>query len=66
MAKCDVCGKNSLLPERLGNSNICKMCFMKVNGPVWKYRTYEKYGDAEKWRDKALDFAAKQDFHMKL
>ena len=62
MAKCDVCGKNSLQPERLGNSNICKMCFMKVNGPVWKYRTYEKYGDAEKWRDKALDFAAKQDF----
>ena len=49
MAKCDVCGKTSLLPEKFGEINICKVCFMKVNGPFWKHQ-YAKNEDAEKQR----------------
>ena len=61
MAKCDVCGKASLLPEKFGEVNICKVCFMKVNGPFWK-RQYAKNEDAEKQRCKALETAHKQNF----
>lgn len=61
MAKCDVCGKMSLLPEKFGEVNICKVCFMKVNGPFWK-RQYTKNEDAEKQRCKALEAAHKQNF----
>ena len=61
MAKCDVCGKTSLLPEKFGELNICKVCFMKVNGPFWKHQ-YAKNEDAEKQRCKALDAAHKQNF----
>ena len=39
MEKCDICGKNSLLPERFGTTNICKSCFLKIGGLVWK-KTY--------------------------
>ena len=62
MAKCDVCGKNSLLPEKLGDSNVCKVCFLKVNGPLWKYRNYEKYEDVEKNRNKVLIKATEENF----
>ncbi len=62
MTHCDVCGKKSLLPEKLGNAHICKVCFMKVNGPFWKYRTYEKFDDATKQRAKALESARAQNF----
>ncbi len=62
MTQCDVCGKKSLLPERLGNTYICKVCFMKVNGPFWKYRTYEKFDDATKQRAKTLENAKTQNF----
>ena len=62
MTRCDVCGKSSLLSEKLGNAHICKVCFMKVNGPFWKYRTYEKFDDATKQRTKALEKAKAQNF----
>lgn len=62
MAKCDVCGKASLIPERIGSVAICKMCFMKINGPLWKYRQYDRRDDVEKQRDKTLDSANKQNF----
>ncbi len=62
MIQCDVCGKKSMLPEKLGNANICKVCFLKVNGPFWKYRTYEKYDDATKQRFNALASAKSQNF----
>ena len=62
MTHCDVCGKSSLLSEKLGNAHICKVCFMKVNGPFWKYRTYEKFDDATKQRTKALEKAKAQNF----
>ena len=62
MTHCDVCGKSSLLSEKLGNAHICKVCFMKVNGPFWKYRTYEKFDDATKQRTKALEKAKPQNF----
>ena len=61
MAKCDVCGKNSLLPEKFGGVNICKICFMKVNGPFWKHQ-YDRHEDAEKHRCKALEAAHKRNF----
>lgn len=61
MAKCDVCEKNSLLPEKFGSINVCKMCFMKVNGPFWKH-AYERYEDAEKHRRKTLETMQKQKY----
>lgn len=61
MAKCDVCGKNSLLPEKFGEVNICKVCFMKVKGPFWKHQ-YDRHEDAEKHRSKALEAAHMQNF----
>lgn len=61
MAKCDVCGKTSLLPEKFGEVNVCKICFMKANGPFWK-RQYERHDDAEKHRCKAVEAARKQNF----
>ena len=61
MAKCDVCGKTTLIPETFGEVNVCKVCFMKANGIMWK-RQYEKYEDAEKWRSKALESANKNNF----
>ena len=61
MAKCDVCGKTSLLPEKFGAINVCKVCFMRVNGLFWK-RRYERYEDAEKQRDKVLETANKYNF----
>lgn len=48
MAKCDVCGKVSLIPEKMGSVSICKVCFMKINGPLWKYLQYDKREDVEK------------------
>lgn len=61
MAKCDVCGKTSLLPEKFGTVNVCKVCFMKINGFFWKHQ-YERYEDAEKYRCKALENAHKHNF----
>ena len=49
LKKCDVCGKTSLLPERFGAVNVCKVCFMKANGLLWKHQ-YERYEEAEKQR----------------
>lgn len=62
MAVCDVCGKNSLLPEKLGNINICKICFMKINGPIWKYFKYDKYEDVEGWRCRTIEHAKSLEF----
>ncbi len=61
MAKCDVCGKTSLLPDKFGEVSICKICFMKANGPFWK-RQYDRHEDAEKHLRKALEAAHKQNF----
>ena len=57
MKKCDVCGATTILPEKLGDSCICKKCFIKVNGPIWKYRKYEKYDSVEKNRVKVVEKA---------
>lgn len=61
MERCDVCGKTTLLPEKIGKANVCKACFIKVNGPLWKHQ-YAKSEDAEKQRCKALGTAHNQDF----
>lgn len=58
MAKCDVCGKTSILPEKFGAVNICKICFIKVNGLSWK-RQYDGFEEAEKYRCVALENAHK-------
>ena len=55
MKKCDVCGKNSIFPEKFGNINVCKICFVKMYGPMWKYRSYDKHTDVENQRKKALE-----------
>lgn len=62
MEKCDICGKKTLIPERLGNTVICKMCFMKMNGPVWKYVKFDKKETVEKQRSLALEAAKKQKY----
>ena len=54
MEKCDVCGKSTLLPERFGSTNVCKVCFLKMYGPIWKYRNYDKYIEVEKQREKTI------------
>lgn len=61
MKKCDVCGKNTLLPEKFGTVNICKVCFMKVNGLLWKHQ-YDRYEDAKKQCYKVLESARKHNF----
>ena len=61
MIRCDVCDKNSLLPEVIGTTNICKMCYMKINGPFWK-KTYERYEDLNNQRKKVLESVAKYNF----
>lgn len=65
MKKCDVCNKTSLLPENLGEINICKMCLLKINGPVWKYRKIESMNELEKYRKKAIISAEKNGFPKK-
>ena len=62
MAKCAVCGKKSLVPERFGETFVCKICFMKVNGPLWKYRTYDRSEDVEKQREKVVKLVREQNF----
>lgn len=65
MSKCDVCGKNTLMPERFGNKNICKICFLKVNGPFWK-RTYDKYEDAVKYQAKTVEIMRKNNYPQEV
>ncbi|WP_449078664.1 SHOCT domain-containing protein [Ruminococcus sp.] len=62
MSKCDVCGKSSLIPVKLGKSSVCKSCFLKINGPLWKFKAYEKFSDAENTRNKVLKKAYEQNF----
>lgn len=62
MSNCDICGKSSLLPVKLGKSSVCKSCFLKVNGPFWKYKSYEKLEDAENTRNKVIKKAYEQKF----
>ncbi len=65
MIKCDGCGKNTILPEKLGEANICKICFVKINGPVWKYLTVENSKDLENHKNKALEKARINNFSDK-
>lgn len=58
MEKCDVCGKTTLLPEKFEKINICKICFVKMNGPFWKH-SFDKKESAEKHRCQALEAAHK-------
>ena len=62
MALCDVCGKPSLLPEHLGGSNICKVCFLKISGPLWKYKTYERFDELDEQRRRVIENAEKLGF----
>ncbi len=62
MIKCDGCGKTTILPEKLGEANICKICFVKINGPVWKYLTVENSKDLENHKNRALEKARINNF----
>ena len=62
MVKCDVCGKQSMVPENLGGMFICKVCFMKINGPLWKNKQYEKRDEVEKQWVKVTETARKHNF----
>ncbi len=61
METCNACGKTTLLPEKFGNVNICKVCFLKIGGPFWK-RQFEKMEDLEKNRNKALQAVHNEQF----
>ena len=54
MKTCDVCGKSSLLPERFGEINVCKICFLKSGGLFWKKNDYETMNALNLARQKAL------------
>ena len=67
MKICDACNKKTLLPETLGEAIICKPCFIKINGPVWKYILKAKNGtDLEKNRSKATEAAQKFNYPDKV
>lgn len=66
MIKCDVCGKKSLLPEKFENTNICKMCFIKINGPTWKYKSISNKNIAESQREKILAIASNHQFPLNV
>lgn len=65
MKQCDICNKKSLLPERLGEINICKVCLLKINGPAWKYKKIESMKELENYREKAIASAEKNNFPAK-
>lgn len=62
MIKCDVCDKITILPESIGDANICKICFFKIQGPIWKYVTFENLKTAEKAKIKAIQLAKKENY----
>lgn len=62
MEKCRVCGKTSIVPERIGNISLCKMCFVKINGPAWKYLKFDKKETVEKQRSLAVEAAKSKGF----
>ena len=53
MKKCDVCNKTTILPENIGSATICKICLLKINGIMWKYKKIEDGNILNKYRDKA-------------
>ncbi len=65
MKQCDVCNKNSLFPEKFGSATLCKICFFKAGGLVWK-RVYEKHSDAEKKQRYAIKKAQQQSFPQEI
>ncbi len=66
MEKCEVCGKTTLLPEKLGKSIICKKCLLKIDGLLWRYHHFENSKDLEKSLAKVLELAKKNNFPEKV
>ena len=64
--KCDICNKTMILPEKLGEINICKKCLFKINGYVWKYRNIENNRELEDNRRKAIEMAKKLNYPEKV
>ena len=62
MKKCDVCKRITILPEILGDAVVCKICFIKIQGPIWKYRKFENLKDADKAKNKALKLVQKANY----
>ena len=57
MKKCVVCSKNVLIPVTIGETEICKSCFLRIDGMFWKYKKYERYNDADSSRQKVISKA---------
>lgn len=66
MKKCDVCNKTTILPENIGSATICKICLLKINGIMWKYKKIEDGNILNKYRDKALSLAKKYNYPDKV
>lgn len=54
---CDICNKKTILPVRIGSSYICKSCFVKLNGPIWKYFPWDSYKSVEKLKNNTIEKA---------
>lgn len=55
--KCDICNKNTMLPVNIEESYICKLCFTKLNGPLWKYIPHDKFKTVNKLKNSTLEKA---------
>ena len=66
MEFCSVCGKRSLMPEKFGNSSLCKICSMKILSPSWKNKEYPTNEEIEKQKEKIIESAKANGFPTKV
>lgn len=62
MVKCDVCGSNSMLPDKFGNIVLCRVCSMKILAPTWRNKVYGSYEEVEKQRLKIVESSKSKGF----
>ena len=62
MATCDVCGKDSLFPETIGELTLCKLCSMKILAPTWRNNTYTSNDEVLDDRERAIKLAVRSRF----
>ncbi len=66
MKRCHACHKITFMPEQIVNIRLCKRCFFKIDGFLWKYIKIEKGETLEKYKNKALEKARKNNFPEKV
>ena len=62
MATCDVCGKNSVLPEKIGKLTLCRPCSLKIHTPIWKGKVYTSNEDVRQDRKRIVSLARRAGF----